>query len=44
MRKLFIIATLLALAACSPVNTRCDGTRDGGICGTGGCVVSDLAV
>jgi len=44
MRKLLIIATLLALAACSPANTRCDGTRDGGIGGTGGYVVNDVAV
>lgn len=37
MRKLLMIAAPLALASCASVAPSCDGTRDGGIGGTGGC-------
>lgn len=38
MRWIVPILTALALAGCAASTTPCDGTRDGGIGGTGGCV------
>ncbi len=44
MRKFLILAALLGLAACAAPHQACDGTRDGGIGGTGGCVQVPIAV
>lgn len=37
MRKIVVLVTLVIVAGCSTVVATCDGTRDGGIGGTGGC-------
>lgn len=44
MRKILIIAALLALASCASVRPVCDGPRDGGIGGTGGCMAAEFAI